>query len=287
MQETWERNHMTSITEAKTTFKFKSEHKTFNAQTKSMKPFVKKDKTMYGWPITAANNLVLGTTTYEPGQLQKLSLEPLMVAISSYVGRYYWNANKIVKAVKDQLDDRNGWAYMIFHKSGQKRIVHGFLLTDEKGYLINKWVLGPTHMSSSIIHEAIRHLSNADDIEVEHVESKIQEVEYTIYDTYKISIPGTDIQQEVVERRTITLSGESQDQITRHYTSWKEFPEQEFLHATKLMKSQRASRILAEQFKAALTKSLQNVVDQRDLFPLAWKSIGKTRVSPYGEEGDN
>ena len=176
---------------------------------------------------------------------------------------------------------------MIFHKSGGKRMVHGFILTDDRGYLIDKWVLGPTHKSSSIIYEAIRHLSNADDIEVEHVESKIRDVEYTIHDTYKISIPGTEIQQEVVERRIVTLSGEAQDQVTRHYTSWEEYPQQEFLNATKLMKSQRASRILAEQFKAALTKSLQNIVDQRDLFPLAWKSIGKTQVSPYGEEGDN
>ena len=99
-------------------------------------------------------------------------------------------------------------------------------------------------------------------------------------------------EQEVVERRIVTLSknplyNEAQDQITRHYTAWEEYPQQEFLNATKLMKSNRASRILAEQFKAALTKSLQNVVDQRDLFPLTWKSIGKARVSPYGEEGDN
>ncbi len=278
---------MTSITQAKTTFKFKSDHKTFNAQTKSMAPFVKKDRTMYGWPIKSGNNLQLGTTTYKTGQLQKLSLEPVEVAINSYIGRYYWDSNRIVRAVKEHLEQRGGWIYMIFHKSGGKRIVHGFICTDEAGYLIDKWVLGPTHKSNSIIHEAIRHLSNADDLEIEHVKSNIREVEYTIHDTYKIVIPGTDIEQEVVERRIVTLSGEAQDKITRHYTAWEEYPQQEFLNATKLMKSNRASRILAEQFKAALTKSLQNVVDQRDLFPLTWKSIGRARVSPYGEEGDN
>ncbi|MDP6584845.1 MAG: hypothetical protein QF535_09320, partial [Anaerolineales bacterium] len=272
---------MTTTTQtANKTFVFKSEHKTFNAQTKSMKPFATRDKTMYGWPITAGDALVLGTTTYEPGQLQRLSLEPVKLAMDSYVGRYYWDSARVTKSVKEHLGDRDGWTYMIFHKSSGKRMVHGFILTDDRGYLIDKWVVGPTHKSSSIIYEAIRHLSNADDIEVEHVESKIRDVEYTIRDTYKISIPGTNIEQEVVERRIVTLSGEAQDQVTRHYTSWEEYPQQEFLNATKLMKSQRASRILAEQFKAALTKSLRNIVDQRDLFPLAWKSIGKTQVSP-------
>lgn len=284
---------MTTPTQTtKKKFAFKSTHKTFNAQTKAMAPFVKRDRTMYGWPIKSGNSLLLGTTTYEPGQLQKLSMEPVKVAMDSYVGRYYWDRTRLVKSVKEHLEQRGGWIYMIFHKSSGKRIVHGFICTDKAGYLIDKWVLGPTHKSHSIIHEAIRHLSNADDLEIEHVKSNIREVEYTIHDTYKIVIPGTDIEQEVVERRIVTLSknplyNEAQDQITRHYTAWEEYPQQEFLNATKLMKSNRASRILAEQFKAALTKSLQNVVDQRDLFPLTWKSIGKARVSPYGEEGDN
>ena len=265
-------------------FVFKSDHKTFNAQTKSMKPFATRDKTMYGWPITAGDALVLGTTTYNPGQLQKLSLEPVKLAMDSHVGRYYWDSTKVTKSVKEHLEDRDGWVYMIFHKSGNKRIVHGFICTDDKGYLIDKWILGPTHKSESVVYEALHHLSNADDVEIEHVDSRIQQVEYTILDTYKIRIPGTDIEQEVVERRLIELEGEAQQKLGRHYTTWEEYPENEFLNATKLMKSQKVSRILAEQFKTALTKGLRNIVDQRDLFPLEWESMGKALVSPYGEK---
>jgi hypothetical protein len=288
MQKAWKRNNMTISTQTtKKKFTFKSEHKTFNSQTKSMAPFVKKDRTMYGWPITARDILILGTTTYEPGQLQKLSLEPVVLAIDSHVGRNYWSGNKMVNTIKEHLEDKSGWVYMVFHKSSGKRIVHGFLLTDNRGYLIDKWILGPTRKSYSVIYESLRHLSNADDVEVEHVDSRIQQVEYTILDTYKIRIPGTDIEQEIVERRLIELEGPAQEKVGRHYTTWDIYPEQKFLNATKLMSSRKVSQILAEQFKTALTKALQNIVDQRDLFPLAWPSMGKGIVSPYSEEGDN
>jgi len=276
---------MTTPTQTtKKKFVFKSTHKTFNAQTKAMAPFVKRNRTVYGWPIKSGNSLLLGTTTYEPGQLQKLSMEPVKVAMDSYVGRYYWNGTKLVKSVKEHLEDRNGWIYMIFHKSGGKRIVHGFVCTDEKGYLIETWELGPTHKSHSIMQESIRYLSKADDIEIKHVNSKIKGVEYTILDTYKISIPGTDIEQEVVEKRIIELTGETQENISRHYSSWEEYPQNKFLNATKLMKAHRASQVLAEQFKVALIQGLRNVIDQRDLFPLEWQSMGKAIVSPHGEK---
>jgi hypothetical protein len=87
-----------------------------------------------------------------PGHLQEFDLK-------HFDNLYY----DIREYVKKYTHDKSAILYEFYHWNGERRIVHGFVLTTgyDDGYkLINYWTVGPTYKSYMVLEGVIPYITN-------------------------------------------------------------------------------------------------------------------------------
>ena len=132
--------------------RFESKHKTFNRQTNIISTGNIIANTEYGSFIRAHNNVMnpVGEKR-EPGFLQDFDLRPFKESL--------WLSYRIEKKVKEYLKKRYGILYCFFHY-GPKRIIDGFVLTDDDHNFIEHWSVNYHWRAENAVWEAIKYIAN-------------------------------------------------------------------------------------------------------------------------------
>ena len=103
--------------------------------------------TMIGWNIRAYTQTECNRFTFEPGHLQNYDL------------RNFVRNNipaSILKFVREITADSDAWLYMFFHYSGDKKIVHGYVVADKNNNHIKTFVL----RDEKVVHFAREYVCN-------------------------------------------------------------------------------------------------------------------------------
>lgn len=127
--------------------KIETEHKTFNQQTRVIGAGNIIATTQVSLFIRAWNNTYRWDgDTVEPGYLQNFDLTAFRLP------------KHIEKAVRDTAVDESVILYEFRHFNGDKKIVHGYVITDGEYRLLRTFVTGPTWKSNSVIKECLKYI---------------------------------------------------------------------------------------------------------------------------------
>ena len=136
---------------------FDSGHKAFDKQTAIISTGNIWAPTIHGEWIRSAQQVFMGRRMYrKPGVLQDFDL--------GYFKDIRTPQN-ILDTVKSRSKNRSVQFYALFHfyypKQGAdpKRVVHGYVLTDENDQLIQSWNTGPTFRSWEVLAAALPYLA--------------------------------------------------------------------------------------------------------------------------------
>jgi hypothetical protein len=94
-----------------------------------------------------------------PGQLFEYDMKHFEEMRHSYM--------RILKKIEEYSKvkpTRSMILYMFKHIRNRRRIIHGYVLTDNKYELINRWITGPTYKSYSVITECMKYVCTAKSI---------------------------------------------------------------------------------------------------------------------------
>ncbi len=124
-------------------------HKKFNQQTNFIGPGQVVSDTQFSLIVRAWNDTEgYGGTIFEPGHLQNFDLE------------HFFLPHHVNEAVKRYAKHQAVTVYEFMHYNGDKRITHGYVITDSRDRLLNFFITGPTMKSGSVIHECIQYVSH-------------------------------------------------------------------------------------------------------------------------------
>lgn len=131
--------------------RFESEHKTFNRQTDKIGTISTGNviaDTLLGWYIRPFNETKCNGYDFAPGELQQADLK-VFCQLPQFVRRFITDKGKQTKFI----------LYELRHWITSRKIVHGYIITDDKHEFLNCFVVQPGYKSRSVISEAIKYLA--------------------------------------------------------------------------------------------------------------------------------
>jgi len=128
-------------------------HRTFDRQTNLISTGNIVANTIIGRHVRAHNNLNGWDGPCEPGYLQDFDLSSFRFGVMpSHVREY----------IKSAAVDESVWVYHLFHYNGNRRIIHGWVITSHDHKPLRKFVIGPTRKSYDVVYEAAKYLEEED-----------------------------------------------------------------------------------------------------------------------------
>ena len=132
-------------------------HQTYDSQINGIGTGNYWANTMHGDYIRPYQETSHAGRVYKPGELQEFDLQ------------YYKDIgtpNNVLDATRNAARSKDVIIYVLFHfyKRGgywgeETRVVHGYILTDEAGKLLGKWVTGPTRDSQRVVDGILPYLA--------------------------------------------------------------------------------------------------------------------------------
>jgi hypothetical protein len=130
---------------------FESADKTFNRQCKVISRGNVWSDNQYSGYVRAYNNTEIGyNKTCKPGYLQEYDLKQFRQYLPQGILNY----------AKNQAIHNSVILYVFKHFNGDRRIIDGAILTDDKYNHIKSWYLGGNWKADSILDEARKYITN-------------------------------------------------------------------------------------------------------------------------------
>lgn len=128
---------------------FESPHKTFNRQTVSISPGNVIAPTQYSSYIRPYMETWCNGRTWEEGVLQKADLKYFSTIPSS-----------IRREIEKLTHDEDSILYTFFHRSGERLILDGIVLTTRVYIHVKTWFTNPTWKAHEAVCEARRYIAD-------------------------------------------------------------------------------------------------------------------------------
>lgn len=112
--------------------------------------------TQYGGFIRARTQTECNGHNFPEGYLRERDLEPFLEYSRLGRGSRGWRQQEMTYAalerVRGETEDKSIILYSFFHYNGDKRIVHGFILTKTDYEFIGRYVVGPASKSTLVMN---------------------------------------------------------------------------------------------------------------------------------------
>jgi len=129
---------------------FESGHKTFDRQVDCISTGNVIGHVQLSFHIRAYTETECNGFTRPPGHLRAFDLKT-------------WNLPiRVRDRVLKETEDKSVWLYEFRHWTGNRKIVHGYVITSYDHRLLAKFLTGPTYKSVSVINEAITYITKGE-----------------------------------------------------------------------------------------------------------------------------
>ena len=131
---------------------FESDHKEFNRQVDSISTGNVIGSVQTSLYVRSATDTECNEQQFPTGQLRQVDVSLWM--------RIGGLPPDVLQYVMEVTETEEIILYRFFHHTGNKRIVHGYIITTASYLPLRFFVTGPTHKSESVIQEAAKYVCN-------------------------------------------------------------------------------------------------------------------------------